>query len=296
MPTYTPRHNVERVASNEVADIEVLVNRVADAFDGSAALDADLTAHAGGAAVHQATADQTVAPGASHGPFTLQGWVDRIANRLKAITGKASWYTAPAATLEDAATHHAAAAPHAGHALSAHAHAHADTTGRTANDHHNQAHALNGADHTGTLGAAQIADGGIATAKLAANAVTQTGLANGGASNPTTTSTTFVDVDSMAVTLTTTGGELLVQATITSSHGSGLGTIQFALALDGGGEVGIVQRTLTNANDQVVTSLAWRFAGVAAGSHTVKLRWLVGSGTGTATGTMRTLVVTELKK
>ncbi|HXI17890.1 MAG TPA: hypothetical protein VNM48_16130 [Chloroflexota bacterium] len=41
-------------------------------------------------------------------------------------------------------------------ALSAHAHAHADTTGKTANDHHAQAHALSGGDHTGALALSQL--------------------------------------------------------------------------------------------------------------------------------------------
>lgn len=45
-------------------------------------------------------------------PTTLLGW---LANRIKAITGKASWRTAPATTLEATAAHIAASAPHAGH-------------------------------------------------------------------------------------------------------------------------------------------------------------------------------------
>lgn len=49
--------------------------------------------------------------------------------------------------------------------IAAHAHtgadgsvvvAHSDTSGKTANDHHNQAHAIDGADHTGTLSDGQI--------------------------------------------------------------------------------------------------------------------------------------------
>jgi len=44
------------------------------------------------------TIDDTTAPGAS--PASVAVYLDMIANQIKAITGKANWYTAPVASLE----------------------------------------------------------------------------------------------------------------------------------------------------------------------------------------------------
>lgn len=79
---------------------------------------ADFSAHTGSAAVHSATLDQSQAP-ANNGPYTLQAALDRIANRIKAITGATNWYDAPGTTLANAATHIAAASPHSGHVVGA---------------------------------------------------------------------------------------------------------------------------------------------------------------------------------
>ena len=46
--------------------------------------------------------DDTVAPGAT--PTSVAAYLDMIANQLKAITGKANWYTAPVRSLESAET------------------------------------------------------------------------------------------------------------------------------------------------------------------------------------------------
>ncbi|WP_298438098.1 phage tail protein [Geobacter sp.] len=59
------------------------------------------------------TISDAAAPTSDTGtPTTLFGW---IANVIKGITGKASWRTAPATTLEAAKGHMDASAPHAGH-------------------------------------------------------------------------------------------------------------------------------------------------------------------------------------
>lgn len=65
------------------------------------------------------TADPTQTP-TSNGPGKLVQWVSWIANRIKAITGKANWWEAPATTLEAAKAHIDAAAPHSGHAPMSH--------------------------------------------------------------------------------------------------------------------------------------------------------------------------------
>src|SRR3970040_2672081 len=42
--------------------------------------------------------DDTATPGAT--PATVAAYLDQVANQIKAITGKANWYTAPARALE----------------------------------------------------------------------------------------------------------------------------------------------------------------------------------------------------
>ncbi|NPV52230.1 MAG: hypothetical protein HPY71_01755 [Firmicutes bacterium] len=62
------------------------------------------------------TADPSQTP-TNNGPGKLVQWVSWIANRIKAITGKANWWEAPATTLEAAKAHMDAVAPHSGHVL-----------------------------------------------------------------------------------------------------------------------------------------------------------------------------------
>ena len=138
--------------------------------------------------------------------------------------------------------------------------------------------------------------GSVQTSRVAANAITQSGQAVGVTNAPTTTSTSYVDLTDMSVSLTTVGGDLLVNFAGVFSHSSAGGTILVALSLDGAAEVGLVF-TSCPANDyNFVMATTWRFTGVAAGSHTVKVRWYVGSGTGTAQQTQRRMNVVELKR
>ncbi|MBT9176562.1 MAG: hypothetical protein DDT20_00882 [Firmicutes bacterium] len=61
------------------------------------------------------TLDQALAAPANIG--TLRQILSWFAGRIRAITGAANWFDAPATTLADAHAHHAASAPHPGHAL-----------------------------------------------------------------------------------------------------------------------------------------------------------------------------------
>lgn len=134
----------------------------------------------------------------------------------------------------------------------------------------------------------------VATTDLAPNAVTQSQYINGTSTNPTTTSTTYVDLPEITATLTTVGGDLLVwlSATLFMTTNQNVG---LALSLDGAAEVAI-QLNTPNPTTQALACVA-KFSGVAAGSHTVKGRWRVASGTGTATavGTQRQMLVLEVK-
>lgn len=136
----------------------------------------------------------------------------------------------------------------------------------------------------------------VATADIAANAVTQRGIARGTTSNPTTASTTYVDLTEMSVTLTTTGGDLLVFWGANIHHNTIGALVTFGVSLDGAAEVD--EHLFAIPAAAVVygqTDISY-FAAPAAGSHTVKVRWKVSAGTGTAYLTLRRLLVIEVKK
>lgn len=133
----------------------------------------------------------------------------------------------------------------------------------------------------------------------APSAVTQNRFGTaGGTLN--TTSATYVDLDATnaAVTLATTGGDLLcwfagdVQANTALNE-----SVTVALSLDGAAEVGAVGQSQTGAvGFGQPIALLWRFTGVAAGSHTVKVRWHGQTGGNSYSATNRGLLVVELKR
>jgi hypothetical protein len=148
----------------------------------------------------------------------------------------------------------------------------------------------------GAVTSAKILDGTIATIDIAANAITQRAFAAGATSGPTTTSTTFVDLPDMTVTLTTNGGDL-VAVLVLDSYNSNAGVFNsIGLSLDAAAEVGVVLATCPGVSfDFVMTTLHY-WTGVSAASHTIKGRWRTQSNTATAFGTNRRLFVMELKR
>ena len=138
--------------------------------------------------------------------------------------------------------------------------------------------------------------GVIGTSQLAANAATQNGLAVGSSSGPTTTSTSYADLTDMSVTLTTTGGDLLCFFAGSVSESGLANAIIVAFSLDAAAEVGEIAWNAPGANYIEPIVGLWRFTGVSAASHTVKVRWKVDAGTATAQTTRRYLLVVELKK
>ncbi len=109
MATYTPNHNFKKPGQDDYYNID-------DQNGNMDLVDAALTP----------TADPEQTP-SGNGPSKLHLWVSWIANRIKAITGKANWYDAPATTLEVAKSHMDAAAPHTGHETPAGAQAKVNT-------------------------------------------------------------------------------------------------------------------------------------------------------------------------
>lgn len=135
----------------------------------------------------------------------------------------------------------------------------------------------------------------VVTADLDLNQVTQYGISDGGTSGPTTTSTSYVDLSTNSVTLTTVGGPCIVIASATLTNSSSGAVVFFAVNMDGGSSQGERTQTVTTANHEYnATSIA--VFTPSSGSHTFKMRWSVNSGTGTAVGTRRTILVVELKR
>lgn len=140
---------------------------------------------------------------------------------------------------------------------------------------------------------ADITDGTIATADLAANAASQSGIAVGSSGTITTTSATAVNMTDMAVTLTTVGGELRCWFEGTFTH-SASGVVFFSISLDGA--AGVDQKAIVIASGGQNGGTLARFTGVAAGSHTVRVVWGTTSGTATVNNNERYLLVEEAKR
>jgi len=103
-------------------------------------------------------------------------------------------------------------------------------------------------------------------------------------SDYSTSSTSFVDVDSthLALTITTTGGDVMVG--LVSSVVTGGNSIAFDLLFDGvrvGGDEGILQVGNLRSDEARGVSFVYLLTSVAAGSHTVKLQWRVDTGSAT---------------
>jgi hypothetical protein len=151
------------------------------------------------------------------------------------------------------------------------------------------------------ISSVDILDGGVGTVDLAAGAVTQSGV-SAGVSTVQTTSTTYVTIlgsdgpsAELRVDLTTLGGDLLVWLSAVLAAGTGQ-VVYLAVSLDGAAEAGERYDLSNAAGDQHVVSVVYRFAAPSAGAHSVRGRWKVSAGTGTASTVFRTLMVMEAKR
>ncbi|HXI15034.1 MAG TPA: hypothetical protein VNM48_01595 [Chloroflexota bacterium] len=131
-----------------------------------------------------------------------------------------------------------------------------------------------------------------------AGTITQTGLATGTTANALTTSLVYVDAAELTVTLITTGGEIIAFAsdTLAGDTAFAIGTI--ALSLDGAAEVAPSSHGAGQANssERAACVCVYRWTGVAAGSHTIKVRKKTTAGTLYESAQDRVLLVVELKK
>lgn len=144
----------------------------------------------------------------------------------------------------------------------------------------------------------QILDGTIATADLAPNAVSQAQSQTAG-SNAQTSSTTMVGVaddigGTMAITLTVTGGPVLLgfSAVATNLSTGGVNAVGFMVA---GTLVSDLLAYTAAAGGQFSShSVVYLAVGVPAGSRVFAPVWRVNSGTASAYG--RTFWAVELKR
>lgn len=113
-------------------------------------------------------------------------------------------------------------------------------------------------------------------------------------SSQTTTSTSYVDLDSMTHTFTPDSANniILIVYSVDTSHASqGSKT---SVILDIGGNISGTERSHTaGANDGFGTTSAFHITTLAASSQTVKLQWKTSAGTGKCTN--RQLLVIEFK-
>ena len=115
-------------------------------------------------------------------------------------------------------------------------------------------------------------------------------------SDYTTTSSSFVDVDAtdLAMTITTSGGDVFVHFHGTVSHSAAAGRTYFEVAVDGVaamGDDGILHTRAAASPATESCAFTLYITGLSAASHTFKLQWKTSgatatlyAGAGTSTG------------
>jgi len=128
----------------------------------------------------------------------------------------------------------------------------------------------------------KIGSGHIQSGAAGGGMVQQT-VINAPLTSGTTTSTSYVDIPSSdgQVTLTTTGGDLLVWYTAYVRSDTDNQYSYVAIEIDGGSEVAESRLRTADANVCGTYSGYHRFTSVAAGAHTVAMRWRVAGDTST---------------
>jgi hypothetical protein len=117
---------------------------------------------------------------------------------------------------------------------------------------------------------------------LAANIITGVSVTSTPGGADSNTSLTYVDMDDMSITFTAVGGSsvaLVLWMTPVSINPAG-NRLDFALKMDAASESWLAQLNPDSTNLRHMIGFGV-FTGLSAGSHTVKLRWLVEGGTGT---------------
>jgi hypothetical protein len=137
----------------------------------------------------------------------------------------------------------------------------------------------------------------VVRAALAPAAIQVGHVLAGAASNPTTTSGSFVQIPDLALlSFTAIGGDIWVWMFLTVSNSvAGNGTF-VQLNLDSGAQVSpiaIVSSPVAGYNTPI--TIFHRFTAVSAGVHSIAANWHVDSGTSTATLQGRQIGILELQ-
>lgn len=104
------------------------------------------------------------------------------------------------------------------------------------------------------------------------------------AGDVTTTSTTFVDLTGMSVTLTTGARRCLVVCNLNCKHPTGGNGIYYDLDIDGsrqGGTTGLVDINIPANNFEEPANFSFVTDVLSAASHTFKIQWRTSGGTAT---------------
>jgi hypothetical protein len=148
----------------------------------------------------------------------------------------------------------------------------------------------------GTNGQVLQLSGGLPIWATLAGSGSQAAIAVGSTSGPTSSSTTFADVADMSVSLTTSGGAVLVWFCAGFSHNNANATVALAIRRDTGTDDNQQRLTVSNVNHSRVLSTFALYTGLAAGSYTWKGRASNDVGaTLTFNGTERYLMAMEIK-
>lgn len=114
-------------------------------------------------------------------------------------------------------------------------------------------------------------------------------------SNSTTTSTSYVDLAEMTITLTTGANPVLVVFSSTFAHDSSGESTFVIVDIDGVSKTESAREWIRGTtNTRSILSTSW-LSTVTAASHTWKIQWKTTAGVATAFITNRTMQVIELK-
>jgi len=129
-----------------------------------------------------------------------------------------------------------------------------------------------------SMQAMTVADGSITTDKLASGAVTQH-QAISGSTGATASSTSFVDLPGLSVTLTTSGGAVLVM--FSGSHKpSEVGMVGYwRIVRDDSVVVAYNNQAFVSSIHEWTTTTLFGVDAPPAGEHTYKVQWRVSQGT-----------------
>jgi len=117
------------------------------------------------------------------------------------------------------------------------------------------------------------------------------------ASDLTTTSTSYVDITGMSITLTTGANRVLVGFSGIGYNDTTASLLDFTVDIDGSAADGIISFAQSVANYRSNVSFTYLSSVLTAASHTIKIQWKVSANTGNLRGAIYTtkMWVTEMK-